>query len=47
MSEENAVKRIQEMEEILDRASRVMCDLESVLVEFKTLQPDIQRLEKY
>ena len=47
MNNEKAIERIQEMEEILDRASKVMDELESKLSELKALQPDIQKLEKY
>ena len=47
MNNEKAIERIQEMEEILDRASRVMDELESKLTELDALQPDIQKLEKY
>ena len=47
MNNEKAIERIQEMEEILDRASRVMDELESKVAELEALQPDIQKLEKY
>ena len=47
MNNEKAIERIQEMEEILDRASKVMDELESKLAELEALQPDIQKLEKY
>lgn len=44
---QGAIERIQEMEAILDRATRVMDELESKLAEFEALQPDIKKLEKY
>ncbi len=44
---QKAIERIQEMEAILDRATRVMDELESKLAEFEALQPDIKKLEKY
>ena len=44
---QEAIERIQEMEAILDRATRVMDELESKLAEFEALQPDIKKLEKY
>ena len=44
---QDAIERIKEMEEILDRATQVMDELESKLAEFQALQPDIQQLEKY
>lgn len=47
MSDENAVERIQEMEEILDRANKVIDEIGSKISELEALQPDIQKLEKY
>ena len=47
MNNQDAVERIQEMEEILDRASTVMKDLESNIAEFEALQSEIKKLEKY
>ena len=47
MNDEKAVKRIQEMEEILDHANKVIKELESKISELKSIQPDIQKLEKY
>ena len=47
MSNQDAVERIQEMEKILERASKVMDDLESNLTEFESLQSEIKKLEKY
>lgn len=47
MNDEKAVERIKEMEEILDRASKVMDELESKIAELESLQSDIQKLEKY
>ncbi len=44
---QGAIERIQEMEAILDRATRVMDELESKLAEFEALQPDIKKIEKY
>ena len=44
---QEAIERIQEMEAILDRATRVMDELESKLADFEALQPDIKKLEKY
>lgn len=44
---QEAIERIQEMEAILDRATRVMDELESKLSELEEIQPDIQKLEKY
>lgn len=44
---QDAIERIKEMEAILDRATRVMNELESKLAEFEALQPDIQKLEQY
>ena len=44
---QDAIERIKEMEAILDRATRVMDELESKLAEFEALQPDIKKLEKY
>ena len=44
---QGAIERIQEMEAILDRATKVMDELESKLAEFEALQPDIKKLEKY
>ena len=44
---QGAIERIQEMEAILDRATRVMDELESKLAEFETIQTDIKKLEKY
>ena len=47
MSDENAVERIQEMEEILDRANMVIDEIGSKISELEALQPDIQKLENY
>ena len=47
MSNQDAIERIQEMEKILERASKVMDELESNLTEFESLQSDIKKLEKY
>ena len=47
MNNQDAVERIQEMEEILDRASKIMTDLESNIAEFESLQSEIKELEKY
>ena len=47
MNDEKAVKRIQEMEEILDHANKVINELESKISELESIQPDIQKLEKY
>jgi len=47
MNNQDVVERIQEMEEILDRASKVMKDLESNIAEFEALQSEIKKLEKY
>ena len=47
MNDEKAVKRIQEMEEILDHANKVIKELESKISELESIQPDIQKLEKY
>ena len=47
MKEQRAVERISQMEEILDRASSVMAELEKNLSELESLQPDIQKLEAY
>ena len=47
MSDENAVERIQEMEEILDRANKVIDEIGSKISELEALQPDTQKLEKY
>lgn len=44
---QGAIERIQEMEAILDRATKVMDELESKLAEFETIQTDIKKLEKY
>ena len=44
---QEAIERIKEMEAILDRATKVMDELESKLAEFEALQPDIKKLEKY
>lgn len=44
---QGAIERIQEMEVILDRATKVMDELESKLAEFETIQTDIKKLEKY
>ncbi len=47
MKEQRAIERISQMEEILDRASSVMAELEKNLSELESLQPDIQKLEAY
>jgi hypothetical protein len=47
MKEQRAIERISQMEEILDRASSVMAELEKKLSELESLQPDIQKLEAY
>lgn len=47
MNDEKAVKRIQEMEEILDHANKVINELKSKISELESIQPDIQKLEKY
>ena len=47
MNDEKAIERIKEMEEILDRASKVMDELESKIAELESIQSDIQKLEKY
>ncbi len=47
MKEQRAIERISQMEEILDRASSVMAELEINLSELESLQPDIQKLEAY
>ena len=47
MNNQDAVERIQEMEEILDRASKVLKDLEANIAEFEALQSEIKKLEKY
>ena len=47
MSHQDAVERIQEMEEILDRASEVMDELETDIAAFESLRSDVQKLEKY
>ena len=47
MKTDKAVKRIEEMEAILDRASAVMADLEKSISEFESLQSEIQKLEAY
>ena len=47
MNNRDAVERIQEMEEIFDRASKIMKDLESNIAEFESLQSEIKELEKY
>ena len=47
MNNQDAIERIQEMEEILDRASKIMKDLESNIAEFESLQSEIKELEKY
>lgn len=44
---QEAIERIQEMEAILDRVTKVMDELESKLSELEEIQPDIQKLEKY
>ena len=47
MKTDKAVKRIEEMEAILDRAFAVMADLEKSISEFESLQSEIQKLEAY
>ena len=47
MNDDKAVKRIQEMEEILDHANKVIAEIESKISELESIQPDIQKLEKY
>lgn len=47
MNDDKAVKRIQEMEEILDRANKVIEEIESKISELESIQPDIQKLDKY
>jgi hypothetical protein len=47
MKEQRAIERISQMEEILNRASSVMAELEKNLSELESLQPDIQKLEAY
>lgn len=47
MNDKKAIERIKEMEEILDRASKIMKDLESNIAEFESLQSEIKELEKY
>ena len=47
MKDQRAIERISQMEEILDRASSVMAELEKNLSELESLQPDIQKLEAY
>lgn len=47
MKKQSAEERICQMEEILDRASSVMAELEKNLSELESLQPDIQKLEAY
>lgn len=41
------IKRIEEMEEILDQALEATSDLEMALERFGELKPDIEKLEKY
>jgi len=47
MKTDKAVKRIEEMEQVLDRACSVIADLEKNIAELESLQPDIQKLEAY
>lgn len=47
MNDEKAVKRIQEMEEILDHANKIINEFESKISELESIQPDIKKLEKY
>ena len=47
MKTDEAQNRIKEMEEILDRANKVIKDLDKHLTEFHELQSCIQRLEAY
>ena len=47
MNDQKAVERIREMEEILDRANRVINEIESQITELEALRPDIQKLENY
>lgn len=47
MNDQKAVERIREMEEILDRANRVIDEIESQITELEALRPYIQKLENY
>lgn len=41
------IERIRQMEEILDRATAKLDELEEAIAEFTKIQADIQKLEKY
>lgn len=47
MNDKKAIERIKEMEEILDRASKVINELDSKIAELESIQSNIQKLEKY
>lgn len=47
MKNQKAIARITEMEEILDRATKTMDELEAKIEELHMLQSEIQKLEAY
>ena len=47
MKNQDAIERVKEMEEILDRSSEVLSRVEKDLDEFEKIQSDIQKLESY